>query len=74
MSSLLDRNETIFKFAFSVVLFNPIDGLDNREIERCRIHYIRVMHRFLLFNADEDEALAANHYGIINELIDILSE
>ena len=71
---MLDGNESIFKFAFSVVLFNPIDGQDNVEIERYRMHYIRVMHKFLLFNADEDVVLAANNYGIINELMEILSK
>ena len=66
---MLDQNGTIFKFAFSVVLFSPIDGPDNREIERYRIHYTQAMHRFLLFNADEDDVLAANNYEIIKELI-----
>ena len=70
---MLDRNGLLFKLIFSVILFNPIAGQANDELERYQLHYTSLIKKYLVSNAIEDDESAAKKMGIISEIITLTS-
>ena len=72
---MLDRNGLLFKLIFSVILFNPIAGQANDELERYQLHYTSLIEKYLVHskNSIEDDESAAKKMGVISEIITLIS-
>ena len=70
---MLDRNGLLFKLIFSVILFNPIAGQANDELERYKLHYATLIKKYLVINAIENDESEVKKMGIISEFITLTS-
>ena len=70
---MLDRNGLLFKLIFSVILFNPMAGQANDELERYKLHYATLIKKYLVINAIENDESEAKKMGIISEIITLTS-
>ena len=71
---MVDRDGTIFKFLFSIILFNSTGETKNAHISTLQLHYTKNLQTYLESENTEKPELAAVRLGTAMEFIARLSE
>ena len=76
MSCWVDRGGKTFMFLFAIVLFcTPLGAsVNDAQISAHREHFTQRLQRYLIFQANGDQDLAARRLGKVMELITIIQE